>query len=121
MIIDAQEGRAVHTFDVPEAYLHADLPKEKRVLLKLTGEFVDIMCKVKKDYSTYVRFQNGKKVLYLRVLKAIYGMIESALLWYELVKWVLKLTHATSASPTRSLKVLNVPSVGTLTTIKCHT
>jgi hypothetical protein len=56
------------------------LPKDKRVLLKLVGEFVDIMCKVNPAYLPYVRYEFGKKVLYLRVLKAIYGMIESALL-----------------------------------------
>jgi len=28
--------------------------------------------------------ENGKKVLYLRILKALYRCIESALLWYNL-------------------------------------
>jgi hypothetical protein len=27
--------------------------------------------------------ENGKKVLYVEVLKAIYGMLEAALLWYK--------------------------------------
>jgi hypothetical protein len=90
MIIDAQEGRAVQTFDVPGAYLHADMPKDERLLLKLTGEFVDVMCKVNPEYIPYVRSENGKKVLYLKILKAIYGMIESALLWYELCSTTLE-------------------------------
>jgi hypothetical protein len=81
MIIDAQEGRAVQTFDVPGACLHADMPKDKRVLLKLTGEFVDMMCKVNPEYIPHVRSENGKKVLHLKIFKAIYGMIGSALLW----------------------------------------
>jgi len=29
LIIDARKNRAVQTYDVPGAYLHADLPKEK--------------------------------------------------------------------------------------------
>jgi hypothetical protein len=90
LVIDTQEGRAVHTFDIPGAYLHAKLPKNKQVLLKLIGEFVDIMFKVNPEYLPYVRFEFGKKVLYLRVLKAIYGMIESALLWYELFSTTLE-------------------------------
>ena len=89
LIIDAQEGRAVQTFDVPGAYLHAKLPATKRVLMKLTGTFVDIMCEVNPGYLKYARLENGKKVLYLRILKAIYGMIESALLWYELYSTTL--------------------------------
>jgi hypothetical protein len=58
--------------------------------LKLEGAFVDIMCEVNPEYLPDVRFENGKKVLYLRVLKALYGCIESALLWYNLFKSTLE-------------------------------
>ena len=47
------------------------------------------MCKVNPRYQTHVRYESGKKVLYLRILKAIYGMIESALLWYDLFSTTL--------------------------------
>jgi len=36
------------------------------------------MCKVNPQYKKQVRNERGKKVLYLRVLKALYGCIESA-------------------------------------------
>ena len=42
------------------------------------------MCEVNPEYKEHVRIKNGRKVLYVQVLKAIYGMIESALRWYEL-------------------------------------
>jgi hypothetical protein len=90
LVIDAHERRAVAIFDVPGAYLNADMPKDKFVLLKLEGKFVDIMCEVNPEYLEDVRTVNGKKVLYLRLLKALYGCIESALLWYELYVKVLK-------------------------------
>ena len=84
-LIDATEGRDVATFDVPGAYLHANMPEDKRVLLRLDGQFVDIMCEVNPSFRKHVRTnEKGKKVLYLRVLRALYGCIESALLWYEL-------------------------------------
>ena len=35
--------------------------------------------------------ENGVKVLYLRLLKALYGCIESALLWYDIYMNTLKL------------------------------
>ena len=90
LIIDAFEGRQVATFDIPKAYLHAEMPKDKKVLLKLRGIFVDIMCDINPEYEQYVRFENGVKVLYLRVLRAIYGCIESALQWYVLYKTTLE-------------------------------
>jgi hypothetical protein len=90
LVIDAKEQRDVAIFDVPGAYLHADMPKEKFVLLKLEGEFVNIMCDVNPQYTHFVRTENGKKVLYLQLLKALYGCIESALLWYKCYTTTLK-------------------------------
>lgn len=90
-IIDAKEKRDVCTADIPGAYLHAILPKnKKRVLLKLTGIFVDIMVEANAEYEKYVVYEKGKKVLYLRVLRALYGCIESALLWYDLYSTTLE-------------------------------
>ena len=52
--------------------------------MKLRGNFVDIMCKVNPEYFKNVVYENGKKVLYMQILQAIYGCIESALMWYKL-------------------------------------
>ena len=37
-----------------------------------------------------MRYKNGKKVLYLLVLRAIYGCIEYALLWYKIFSKTLE-------------------------------
>ena len=87
LVIDAYEGRDVSVFDIPGAYLHAKLsPKDnnKKVLLKLAGDFVDIICGVNSEHKKNVVYENGRKVLYMEVLQEIYGCIESALKWYEL-------------------------------------
>ena len=84
LVIDTYEGMSVSIVHVPGAYLHAKMPEEKRLLLKLRGQFVDIMCNVNPEYLPYVRVEKGVKVLYLRLLRALYGCLESALLWYEL-------------------------------------
>ena len=36
------------------------------------------------EYKADVHYENGKKVLYIQILRALYGMIESALLWSTL-------------------------------------
>ena len=54
---------------------------KKYYLLRIRYEFVDIMREVNPDYKPYVKYENGKKVLYVKVMRAIYGCIESALLW----------------------------------------
>ena len=67
---------------------------EKNILLKLEGEFVDIMCSVNGEHKCNVIYeQKGKKrvkVLYMKVLRAIYGGLESALLWYQLYSSTLQ-------------------------------
>jgi len=89
LLINAYEERDTAIFDVPGAYLHAKIPDDKFAILKIEGEFVDIMCEVNPEYKDDVRFENGKKVLYVQILRALYGMIESALLWYTLYTEVL--------------------------------
>ena len=90
LLINAYEERDVAIFDVPGAYLHADVPKEKFAILKIEANFVDIMCDVNPEYKPHIRYENERKVLYVRILKALYGMIESALLWYTLFMEVLQ-------------------------------
>ena len=89
LVIDALEERDIAIVDVPGAYLHAEL-QDETVLLVLRDELVDIMCEVSSEYKRYVEYRNGKKILYLRVLRALYGCLESALLWYNLYSTTLR-------------------------------
>ena len=59
-------------------------------LLKLEGNSVDIVCDVNVDYEKFVCMENGKRVLYLMLLKTLYGCVKSVLLWYELFTTTLK-------------------------------
>jgi len=71
MSIAAKEGRKIATADVAGAYLHADM--DDYVLVKFTGTALDLMCKVNPKYENLVRVRNGKRVMYLRLAKALYG------------------------------------------------
>lgn len=48
------------TGDVHGAYLHAEKPPDKRILLKMKGEFVNIMCGVNEAHRKNV-IEKGKK------------------------------------------------------------
>ena len=37
-----------------------------------------------------MRYENGKKVLYIKIIRDIYGCIDSALLWYKLYSETLE-------------------------------
>ena len=57
LVIDAYEGKDVAVADVPGAYLHAKFPQDKKVVLKLTGVFVNIMCSVNPEYNDHVIYE----------------------------------------------------------------
>ena len=46
LTIEIMEGHKTVSFDVTSAFLQAEIPDGKMVLLCMTGEFVDIMCEI---------------------------------------------------------------------------
>ena len=81
----------MYIFDFPGAYLIAEFPEENSSYKKFHGGFVDFICKVNPEHMNNVRVENNIKVLYLRLLQALYGCMESALLWHDLCTKTLKL------------------------------
>ena len=77
-------------FDVPGSDLQIELTKDKFTLLLLEGKLVDMVCEINHEYKHHVRNKYIINNLYFRILKTIYGMIDSALIWYELYTSVLK-------------------------------
>jgi hypothetical protein len=87
--IDAAEERDVMTADIPNAFVQTDVPKYDgdRIILKIRGPLVDMLLEIDPQlYRPFVRFENKRKILYCVVLKAIYGMIQSSLLFYQKFK-----------------------------------
>ena len=87
-VIDAKERQDVMTADVLNAFIQTVMPKPKegeaRVMMKITGVLVDMLVQLDPAlYGPYAVFENNRKVLYVQVLHAIYGMLESSLLWYK--------------------------------------
>ena len=86
-IIDAYERRDVMVNDVPNAFIQApNVIKDggDRVIMKITGVLVDILLdKNPVRYKDYVVYENGKKVIYVELMRALYGMINASLLWYK--------------------------------------
>ena len=86
-VIDCNEERNVTTHDVPNAFIQARIPtgrEVERVIMKITGALVDILLLIDPErYGPFVVFDGKKKVIYVQVLRAIYGMLQAALLWYK--------------------------------------
>ena len=87
-VIDAIERRDKMTSDVPNAFIQAYVPETKkgedRIIMKIKGKLVDMLLMLAPEiYGNFVVYENGRKVIYVQVLRAIYGMLTAALHWYN--------------------------------------
>lgn len=90
-VIDAKEQRDIMTADIPNAFIQTEMPElkngEERVIMKITGVLVDLLVQISPEiYGPFVVYENNKKMLYVQVLHALYGMLVAALLWYKKLK-----------------------------------
>ena len=88
IMIDAHERRDVATADIAGAYLKAKM--DDFLIIKYTGQQVDILCEMNPKYKEFVLIEKGINVLYVRMVMAIYGCVQSVLLWYKLVSSTLE-------------------------------
>jgi hypothetical protein len=86
-IVDAKEDRDVMTADIPNAFIQAELPNlgpdDERVIMKITGVLVELLVNMSPEvYGPYVVMDKHKKVIYVQVLRGLYGMLISGIIWY---------------------------------------
>jgi hypothetical protein len=90
-VIDAHEERGLMTCNIPNhAFIQALMPEvkdgDKRVMMQITGVLVGMLVELNPElYGPYVVYERNRqnKVLYIQVMRAIYGMLEAAILWYK--------------------------------------
>ena len=81
-IIDALENREVAVLDVPGAFMQADI--DELVHMRFTGEMVSMLLHIDHDkYKDYIVMEREDKVLYMELLKALYGTLRAARLFWE--------------------------------------
>ena len=79
-IINALESREVAVLDVPRAFMQVDIDE----LVRFTGEMVNMLLHIDYNkYKDYVVTERGDKVMYMELLKALYGTLCAACLFWE--------------------------------------
>ena len=87
--IDAKQNRDVMTADIPNAFVQMDIDeknqvKGERIIMKIRGPLVDMLLELAPEvYEDYWTYEGKAKVLYVKMHKAIYGMLQSSLLYYK--------------------------------------
>lgn len=112
-VIDAYEERYVVVTDIEGAYLNADMPLE--VHIEIDPVLTKILIKLKPEWA---EFMTSKGTLVLLLLKALYGCIHSARLFYEHVAKTL--TELGFKANTYDMGVFNKQINGHQCTITIH-
>jgi hypothetical protein len=79
--IAAKENRTVRAIDIGGAYLNANISNHG-ILMELDSTMASILVHIDPTYERYIR-SNGTVIVQLD--KALYGCVESARLWYNLL------------------------------------
>jgi len=83
--IAARDHRYVKTIDIGGAYLHADM-SASNVYMELDGMMSAFLVQIDPTYNQFLR-SDGKMVV--KLMKAMYGCLESSKLWYDLLRSTL--------------------------------
>lgn len=81
--IEAHEDREVAIVDIPNAFPQTPHEGEK-VIMKIRGELALLLVKTNPElYEKFLVEENKQPVLYVEILKALYGLVDASLLFYK--------------------------------------
>ena len=81
-VIDAMENRTVAVVDIPGAFMQADM--DPGVYMRIDGAMAELLMEIDDDmYQPNMVMEKGKPVIYVGLLKALYGTLRAARLFWE--------------------------------------
>jgi hypothetical protein len=84
-LIDAKQRRDVMTLDIPNAFVQTKIALDgDKIIMKIRGQLIDILLEICPGvYDDYMINKGKHKILYVRMLRALYGMLVSSILYYK--------------------------------------
>ncbi len=81
--IAATEKRKVRCYGVPSAFVNMEVDKD--VIMVLKGDLADMMVQIAPEtYHKYITTdRKGTRILYAKLQKALYGLMQASLLFYR--------------------------------------
>ena len=85
-MIEAKHGGDIMTLlDIPNAFVQTDVPQQgEEIVMKIQGQLIDMLIQIApRIYNNYFVHEGKSQILYLQMLKALYGMLIASILDYE--------------------------------------
>ena len=81
-MVDAQENHIVKVVDVPGEFIQVD--QDDEVHVQFTREMVKKLLEINEEmYQSYVQWERNQKVMYVKLLRELYGMVRAAKLSWQ--------------------------------------
>ena len=80
-VIDAAEQHDVATSDIPGAFMQTDI--NKLLPVKLEGDVAMLLIRLDPTYCQFLTHKRGRPVIYAKLSKALYGILQAALLFWK--------------------------------------
>ena len=84
-MIDTKEGQDIAIADVPNTFVQTQLKDDNdKVIMCLCGPLATLLCELAPEvYGPFMhKNKQGRDLLYIRILNALYGIMKVALLYY---------------------------------------
>ena len=85
-VVEAKQRRDVMTLDIPNAFVQTDVPDKdgEKIIMKIRGSLVDILLEIDEEkYKDFIIYRGKEKLLYVKILKALYSMLMASILYYK--------------------------------------
>ncbi len=82
-IIDTLENRDVAVINIPGAFMQVDLDDET-IHVRFAGKMVELLLEIDHElYKPYLMRERGEMIMYIKLLKALYGTMHDARLFWN--------------------------------------
>ena len=81
-LIDAHENQCVSTVDIPGSFMQANMDED--VFMWIDGHMAELLLEIGYDmYQPHVMYKHNEPMIYVELLKVLYGMMRAAQLFWE--------------------------------------
>lgn len=121
--IEASEDRDSAIVDIPNAFVQTDLIKNGKpveVIMAIRGQLADMLIEIAPEVygPGAIKDKRGNTVIYVKLLKALYGLMEASLMFYQ--KLVKDLAEKAFEPNPYDPCVFNKEVIGSQFTITAH-
>ena len=77
--------------NIPVVFMQADI--DEQLFFKFDGDLVQLLIQVEPTYQPYITYKGRQPILYTELDRALYGMLQAALLFWQKLSTFLTEKH----------------------------